>query len=602
VAAVPTPGEKFNQQFEVLEVLGSGGVSTVLKAKQLDGDRLVALKVLHTVENDNNKFKERFLEAARTASKLRHSGVARILQSSESDTGMAYAVMELVEGTSLRKLLKTEERLPALRAIKIAAQTAEIMEAAQAEGILHRDLKTDNIIVLNEPQPDTVKIVDFAFAYLEEGDTFVRSGTLIGSPRYLSPEQGGGKAADQRSDIYSLTVCLYEMLTGDKPYSANTSALLLYKHLNDPIPQIQQGQIDRFLPAVNDVINKGMAKLPDERYQSMKELSAALASLGKDLEKVKPVEVVKKDGSAESAQKGPPVGAIAGVIFILLLIVLGTAIYLKPQQKKTEAEFGKYKSEHKKNTIAFLEDDVKRLERRNSSRGNDPEYLRNLATRLRDLSEAQRDSGELSGAEKSITQAISLYKNNSAGDPETLARLKGQLALIKVQAKDYKGAEDILAEAQAALPPAPVSSSGVSRKEACLIPARLELNIHLHRFDAAGRDLAAVFDFGHSISKDQPDAPPAVATAKTAWLLVSDLQLKDVQEKMAELAFIDLLMDRLLDTDKDVCKAPSEKARALSSEIPADTPGFKPVAERTQALLLKYEQLAHRKTTESEKK
>jgi eukaryotic-like serine/threonine-protein kinase len=585
VAAVPGVGEKFNQQFELLEVLGSGGVSTVFKARQLEGDRLVALKVLATVENDNEKFKERFLREAKAAAEFSHEGVASVLQCGQSDSGLAFAVMEFVEGESLRKTLKAEERLPTLRALKIARRAAAILEALHAKGILHRDLKTDNIFLLAQPEPDTVKLVDFAFAYLEEGDSFVRAGTLIGSPRYLSPEQGGGKAADARSDIYSLTVCLYEMLTGEKPYSANTSALLLYKHLNDPVPQIQQGQIDRFLPAVNEVISRGLAKLAGERYQSMSAFADALAVLSVDLEKVKATAVVKKDAAEESPKKDSRMGIIAAVIFVLLAL-LGTMIVLSPQHRKTEAEFEKHRSERKKSTIAFLEKDIARLERRKSSHAGDPESINNLTSRLRDLSEAQRDSGELAAAERSISRAITVFSENSAAfkDPDMIIKLKGQLALIRVQAKEYKGAADILAQASNQLV-ASGAGPGFNRRESCLIPARLELNIHLHKFDLAGRDLNAVFDLGHSVDKNSSDAPPAVATAKTAWELVSAEDLKDPQEKLAALAFVDLLIERMLDTDREMCKAPADTARNLLSGIPSDTPGYKPLADRTQALL-----------------
>lgn len=583
---VPAKGEKFNQQFELLEELGSGGVSTVFKARQLSADRLVALKILHSAENSNDKFKERFLNEVKAWSGFTHGSLPRIFEYGESDQGMAFAAMEYIEGKSLRKVLKGEERLASLRAIKIASDVALIMQLLHEAGILHRDLKTDNIILLDSPQPDTVKVVDPAFAFLDEADNFVRAETLIGSPRYVSPEQAGRKPAEARSDIYSLTVCFYEMLTGEKPFSANNSALLLYKHLNEPIPQIQPGQIDRFAPAVNDLVARGMAKKPGDRFQSMKELAEALGSLKAELEKVKPIAVVKTSVPAGS-QKGSPTMAIAGVVLMILLALVGTAIFMKPHSVKTEAEFGKIKSEHKKNTIAFLQSDIKRLERKKSSQKLD-EYLHNVTLRLRDLADAQRDSGDLAGAEKSIAQAFKLLNDNagSYSNPDTLARLNGELALIKVQSKEYKGAQAVLSEAEAALKkPSPDT---VDRREASLIPARLELNIRLHKFDQASKDLAAIFEFGRTGGKDKADTPPALATAKASWEVFSSEPLKDAQEKLAALSFVDTVLENLLDADRDICKAPSETARNLLSSIPADTPGYKQTAERTQALLARY--------------
>ncbi|MBX9720382.1 MAG: serine/threonine protein kinase, partial [Candidatus Obscuribacterales bacterium] len=283
----PQPGELFCQRYKLLEQLGAGGIGVVYNAIQLDCNRRIAIKILRAEIDSDDDLKARYLREARALAQLNHSGIVTVYHIGVSDTGFAYIAMELVDGISLKKLLQQEQSLATLRALKLTRQIADALSFVHECGIVHRDLKPDNIIVVDLPEPDTVKLIDFGLARHELEQKLTRTGTLIGSASYMSPEQCQGKIADKRSDIYSLTICLYEMITGQKPFDADNAVGLMYKHINDPIPLIKKTQVDRFDEKINIVIAKGLAKQPEQRYQTMQELNADLDKLAETLEAVK---------------------------------------------------------------------------------------------------------------------------------------------------------------------------------------------------------------------------------------------------------------------------------------------------------------------------
>jgi serine/threonine protein kinase len=285
MSVFPKPGEIFDGRYQLLDVLGSGGLGTVFRALQIDCGRQIALKILYSPLSDQDESRERFLREARALGRLNHIGIVTVYHIAVSETGFAYIAMELLRGTTLRSLLN-EERLASLRALKITRQVADTLSYVHENGIVHRDIKPENIILAAEPEPDTAKLVDFGLVRLEQEQKLTSTGMLIGSVNYMSPEQCQGKVADSKSDVYSLTVCLYEMLSGSKPFQADTPIGLLYKHQHEKVPEIDAQQVDRFHQRINEVISKGMAKSPDERYQNMAEFSEALSTLSSTLERV----------------------------------------------------------------------------------------------------------------------------------------------------------------------------------------------------------------------------------------------------------------------------------------------------------------------------
>jgi eukaryotic-like serine/threonine-protein kinase len=240
----PLVGQVLDGKYELLARLGEGGMGAVYRARRvLIGDE-VAVKVLHTRFIGNETLVERFRREARAAAALRHPNVVAIYDFGEArdDDAPAYIVMELVEGGSLRQLLRREGRLKPERAVALMRDICAGVGAAHRKQIFHRDLKPDNVIVLppdEDRDRETVKVVDFGLAKLRDASgapTLTETGVLMGTPLSMSPEQCRGERLDARSDVYSLGAMLYEMLAGRPPFTAPNFMGVLAKHITEETP------------------------------------------------------------------------------------------------------------------------------------------------------------------------------------------------------------------------------------------------------------------------------------------------------------------------------------------------------------------------------
>jgi len=280
VNAVPAVGDIFEDRYELLEQLGSGAIGTVFKARQIDADRLVALKFLHAQVVVDEEFKQRFLLEARALSRVSHPNIVQIYHMGMSKHDVPFLVMELIDGLPLRKVISGEP-IEASRVFRIAKQLCSALACMHEAGIVHRDLKPDNIILQNAPEPDLVKIIDFGLVKMQQSDGQKLTGTglLLGTVNYMSPEQCQGKAADARSDVYALTVCLYEMLSGKPLFEADNPMGLMYKHINVNVPSLKMRQIESVDQEINSFLQKGLAKDPDKRFQSANQMREALLEI-----------------------------------------------------------------------------------------------------------------------------------------------------------------------------------------------------------------------------------------------------------------------------------------------------------------------------------
>lgn len=284
-----TIGQIIDRRYKILDVLGSGGMANVFKAEQFGFGRIVAIKVMYENLIQDRDSYTRFEREATALSTLSHKNIATfysygVLESSSFPASEGYGqaapyiVMEYLEGKSLREVLNKEDLLSWQRALHITKQVCDALEHAHVHQFIHRDIKPSNIVLLDQPEVDFVKVVDFGLAKLGRVDQkLTRTGALIGSVAYMSPEQCEGKSVDSRSDIYALGCVLYEMLCGSVPLVAENPIGLMHKHVTEKPWSLSDRRREVILPqGLEECVFKAMAKIPEQRYQTMREFSGDL--------------------------------------------------------------------------------------------------------------------------------------------------------------------------------------------------------------------------------------------------------------------------------------------------------------------------------------
>jgi serine/threonine-protein kinase len=277
-------------QFKVLERIGAGGMGSVYKAHQPSMDRLVAVKILHSKFTSRKDLASRFRREARAMSHLTHPNTAKVFLFGQLEDNACYIVMEHLEGRNLGQLVRQDGAMPASRAIAVLIQACGALEEAHQKGIIHRDLKPENIFLCKQGGiDDYVKVLDFGLAKVTEREIapgsliLTQEGMVFGTPEFMSPEQAQGKALDPRSDVYSLAVILYELVTTKLPFEARSPMEFITLHVQaTPIPVSERAPELTFPPGFDEVIMKAMAKNPDDRYQSAAEFAGALGALVAD--------------------------------------------------------------------------------------------------------------------------------------------------------------------------------------------------------------------------------------------------------------------------------------------------------------------------------
>jgi serine/threonine protein kinase len=268
-------------KYVIVDGLGRGGMAEVYLAYQEALERYVAIKLMHTFLADEQDFLTRFQREARAMASLNHANIVGVYDFDVQD-GDYYIVMEFVPGGSLKQRLESlareGEKLPLSESTRVALEVANALSYAHARSMVHRDIKPANIMINEDGH---VVLTDFGIAKILSGPSFTATGAMIGTPAYMSPEQGLGQPGDERSDLYALGVLYYQMATGRLPFDADTPLAVIMKHVNEPIPP-PSAAVDGLPVGMQEVMVKALAKDPDERYQSAddfaNELKAAAAS------------------------------------------------------------------------------------------------------------------------------------------------------------------------------------------------------------------------------------------------------------------------------------------------------------------------------------
>lgn len=282
----PLVGHTLDDKYRLDERLGIGGMGTVYRARHLLIDRPVAVKVLNPRFVEDEAARARFRREAKACGRLQHVNAVTVTDFGQSQDGYVYLVMELLEGRTLRDVLAKEGPLDAARSVALMLQISAAVAAAHEAGIIHRDLKPANIFIVQRAEvPAVVKVLDFGIAKLatdsldeDEPKTLTAVGAMIGTPRYMSPEQCDGAELTPAADVYSLGVILYEMLTGTVPFSGSTPLAIAMKHTGE-IPRSPRDFVASIPPALEQVVLHTLEKRPQDRPGNAAEFRAELLSI-----------------------------------------------------------------------------------------------------------------------------------------------------------------------------------------------------------------------------------------------------------------------------------------------------------------------------------
>jgi len=272
-------GETIAERYELEEVVGQGGMSTVYKAHDSLLERNVALKVLHQQYNEDEDFVERFKREARSVAQLQHPNIVTVIDRGE-EAGRQYIVFEFIDGENLKELVVRKGRLDLRDALEIALEVARGLAFAHDHGLVHRDVKPQNVLLNGDGR---AKVTDFGIARsLDVDHGMTQTGTILGTSNYIAPEQASGQPVDAHTDVYSLGIVLYEMLTGELPFPGESFVAVAMKHIQEPAPNVLDVRGDVPLH-VAEMIDRALEKDPEHRFPTMDafaaEIEANLAEL-----------------------------------------------------------------------------------------------------------------------------------------------------------------------------------------------------------------------------------------------------------------------------------------------------------------------------------
>ena len=281
-------GQKISDRYQIIKSIGEGGMANVYLAYDTILDRNVAIKILRGDLATDEKFVHRFQREALSASSLNHPNIVEVYDVGE-DNGNYYIVMEYIEGKHLKELLKKRGKLTTSEVVDIMLQITDGMSVAHDSYIIHRDIKPQNILILEN---GLIKITDFGIAMAINATQLTQTNSVMGSVHYLPPEQANGKGSSLQSDIYSMGIVMYELLTGKLPFRGDNAVEIALKHLREPMPDIHE-ELPSLPNSISNIILKATAKNPKNRYNDAREMHEDLKTCMND-ERIKEAKIVFK--------------------------------------------------------------------------------------------------------------------------------------------------------------------------------------------------------------------------------------------------------------------------------------------------------------------
>jgi serine/threonine protein kinase len=410
------PGTTFDGRYCVISHIGSGGMANVYKVRHTHLDQIVALKLLRSdMCNDERKVK-RFKQEAKAVSGLQHPNLLNVQGFGIYD-GTPYLSMEYVEGDSLDAILEADGAMPFARVIEIGKQVAMALGYLHQNHVIHRDIKPANVISTAD---GVYKVVDFGVAKMEETDnsslesqSLTKTGSLIGTPAYMSPEQSMGQKVDGRSDIYSLGCLLFELATGKPPYQAGTHYTMLAQHLKADIPSLSETLVEFEHDALNAVLQKCLAKAPADRYQSMNELVDDLSGC----EGHQPRASNRTGRRTGAWAKQIPIEAIVNAVLIAIAIPLSVSIPLIATMPD------KHQARHR-SLEDVTSEGLKQLAMSEIAAGNRQAAIAHLNQALTMLRKNQKDSIATASMQEQLGLVLKDTGENALALPQFLAAEK----------------------------------------------------------------------------------------------------------------------------------------------------------------------------------
>jgi eukaryotic-like serine/threonine-protein kinase len=328
-------GEVIAERYELQEVVGTGGMSSVYRAHDRLLERTVALKVLHEHYSSDEDYIERFRREARAAAQLTHPGIVTVIDRGEQG-GRQFIVFEHVAGETLKDVIDREGRLPVPRALELALEVARALQFAHERGLVHRDVKPQNVLLNGDGR---AKVTDFGIAReVDVEQSMTQTGTVLGTSHYLAPEQARGEVVDEKSDVYALGAVLFELLTGEVPFPGDSFVAVAMRHIHEPPRDVRELRLD-VPPRVAAAVGRALEKDPARRFPTMRDFANELKACLTELTEVAPAEnpTMVVPPSGPPTQVGPAAPAPSYVpgrrkrrwwplVLALLVLVAGGAI------------------------------------------------------------------------------------------------------------------------------------------------------------------------------------------------------------------------------------------------------------------------------------